>query len=119
MDLFQLLLFFLLTVIVSFALNKLLAKWAIGKNIGALGGGRHLHEGFIPTLGGVAMLLSFYLGWALWVWGTGNEGLLDSGFIGILAGMLLVHTTGLADDIRGISPLLKFVGAILKGVKCP
>lgn len=61
-------------------------------------GGRRIHSGSIPRLGGIAVFLAFQI----------VLGLLGRASVGPLAlGALLVFLIGLLDDLRGVTPLPK------------
>lgn len=92
---------------------------AAALHIGAVdhGGGRRVHEGRVPRLGGVALLLAgagtLLLAQAL---GIPVIDLLEShgwrlGWLG--AGATLVLLLGSLDDVRGVGPLAKLAGQTL------
>ncbi|MDO9556500.1 MAG: MraY family glycosyltransferase [Coriobacteriia bacterium] len=90
------------------------ARWGIV----AHSGGRHVHKGSVPCIGGVAMFVGFltavltrYLGEHLFGWAPV---LSRSGqrFLGVLAGITLVFLVGVIDDIIDIRPGQKLAGQI-------
>lgn len=97
---------------------------AIGLKIGAVAqpGGRNVHEGVIPRIGGVAiyagMLAAVAVQWAgeTWLgWGAVLVGGPSSkvNMLGVVAGLTLVFVVGLIDDIVTLKPGTKFVGQLL------
>jgi UDP-GlcNAc:undecaprenyl-phosphate GlcNAc-1-phosphate transferase len=105
----------LVTGIATFALSllvhKLYIRWANLHGIGAIGGGRHVHSGFVPVVGGMSFFTTFILVFLPVYFFYGH--LNDFSLPGIFAGMIIVHALGVADDIKGISPGLKFAGSAL------
>ncbi|TDB38760.1 MAG: undecaprenyl/decaprenyl-phosphate alpha-N-acetylglucosaminyl 1-phosphate transferase [Actinobacteria bacterium] len=81
-------------------------------------GGRHVHKGVIPRIGGVAMFLGFtaavlteYLGERLWDW-TPVLTRLGRPVIGVLIGIVAVFVIGMLDDIFDLRPGQKLLGQI-------
>ncbi|MBN2847838.1 MAG: undecaprenyl/decaprenyl-phosphate alpha-N-acetylglucosaminyl 1-phosphate transferase [Coriobacteriia bacterium] len=93
----------------------------VGRRLGIVAhpGGRHVHQGAIPRVGGVAMFAGFAaavlvrlageraLGWA--------PALTDAGPLayGVLAALALMFTVGLLDDVLDLRPSHKFLGQLL------
>jgi UDP-GlcNAc:undecaprenyl-phosphate GlcNAc-1-phosphate transferase len=81
-------------------------------DFGDFGGSRHQHKGFIPVTGGLAIFLAFSIFWSVY---AGLFTLLSGEILaitGLLTGMLIIHLTGIADDLFDINPLQKFAAAI-------
>lgn len=82
-------------------------------------GGRHVHKGAIPRIGGVAMFVGFlaavfarllgerYFGWPAALTREGEH------FWGVLAGIALMFLIGLIDDVIDIRPGQKLAGQTL------
>ncbi|AQY50036.1 hypothetical protein PWEIH_04011 [Listeria weihenstephanensis FSL R9-0317] len=66
---------------------------------------RHMHTKITPTLGGLAIFISFTVGMLLL---TVDK----SGFLPVYIGALIIVSTGLIDDIIELSPRWKLVGQI-------
>ncbi|RMF59439.1 MAG: hypothetical protein D6748_06375 [Calditrichaeota bacterium] len=109
----ELLITFFTATIVSLLVVRMVKGLAIRFRIGALPGGRKIHQGFKPVLGGVGILLGLV------------AGILVSHPLQLLpvniwkeqlhfwAGLAIIFLTGLIDDIKGISHIQKFLGQIL------
>jgi UDP-GlcNAc:undecaprenyl-phosphate GlcNAc-1-phosphate transferase len=105
------------TVILSALLSALSMPMIIGyaqrNNLYDATGGRKIHSGKVPRLGGVGMYWAFVLVMALFVT-TGRAGFHPgaSGWLKRMAplavGSLVMHLLGLADDFKPLSAKLKF-----------
>jgi len=109
---------FLVTLIVT----PLVRRFAIGRGLVDCPGGRKVHERPIPRLGGVAIFLGvatavtmqifgeLRLGWG----GTlVSAGTVDVRTLGVIVGMTLVFLVGLWDDLKNLSPGVKFAGQLV------
>lgn len=67
---------------------------------------RHSHKRVTPTLGGIAIFLSFSIGFFL-------APIDKTGFLPVYIGALIIIITGFIDDIVELSPKLKLLGQIL------
>lgn len=92
----------------------------VGNRLGIVSkaGGRHVHKGSIPRIGGVAMYVGFLaaigmrlLGEKVWGWPPALT-LLDEPTWGVLAGLTLMFAVGLLDDVVDLTPGQKLVGQI-------
>jgi UDP-GlcNAc:undecaprenyl-phosphate GlcNAc-1-phosphate transferase len=75
-------------------------------------GGRKHHRQPVPRLGGVAIFTGLLLGLAVGVAlapPNAFEDLVRGGWLNFAVALLLIFLLGIADDLRGISPLWKFV----------
>jgi UDP-GlcNAc:undecaprenyl-phosphate GlcNAc-1-phosphate transferase len=111
---------FVLALVASLLLTPLVRSIAFARGFVARNGGRHIHAGRIPRLGGVALAL----GWCLALLaflplrGLGTETIERSTaqFFGILSGALLLCAVGAVDDIRGLRAQVKLAAQIVVGV---
>jgi UDP-GlcNAc:undecaprenyl-phosphate GlcNAc-1-phosphate transferase len=105
-DLKSLLVAFVLALVASCLLTPLIRSVAFAQGFVARTGGRHIHAGRIPRIGGIALAL----GWGLALLAflplssVGTHALEQSRnqFFGILAGALFLCVIGAVDDIRGL-----------------
>ncbi|MDX2167196.1 MAG: MraY family glycosyltransferase [Deltaproteobacteria bacterium] len=117
---FRYVLTFAAAAVIAAAVTPLVRRLALA--IGAVDepGGRHLHEGRIPRLGGLAVLTGVGGALALTAWSGVDLGALlaaygwHSGWL--LAGALIVAAAGAVDDIVGLGPLAKLGWQLLAGV---
>ena len=89
---------FLMAIGIVLALTPLIARLA--PRIGGVdaGGDRpRVHQGAIPRIGGLAIVVAILVPAAIFIH-------LEGPYLGILAGTLLVAGLGLVDDIRGLRP---------------
>jgi UDP-GlcNAc:undecaprenyl-phosphate GlcNAc-1-phosphate transferase len=100
----------------------------LGIRIGAVSrpGGRNVHEGLVPRIGGVAIFIGVMSAIAFEVvgerrfgWGGAFSDLVSGGRvsgIGVLAGMTLIFAVGLVDDLVNLKPGVKLLGQVLAAV---
>ena len=74
-------------------------------------GDRKLHTEYVPTLGGVALFLAFFIGFS--VSGFASQ---MQGYSYFAAAMLLLFFTGIKDDIVGLSPAKKLFVELAVGL---
>ena len=74
-------------------------------------GERKLHTEYIPTLGGIALFLAFFVGFSV----SGFAGQIQ-GYSYFAAGMLLLFFTGMKDDLVGLSPTKKLLVEVTVGM---
>ena len=72
---------------------------------------RKLHTEYIPTLGGVALFLAFFIGFSI----SGFAGQMQ-GYSYFAAGMLMLFFTGMKDDLVGLSPSKKLLVEVAVGL---
>lgn len=84
-----------------------------------LPGGRKVHTKAVPRLGGIGIfagfamaLLAEVIGGAAGWWPSAVSGS-DLPLLGALAGCTLIFAVGLVDDVRGLTPGVKFAGQLL------
>jgi len=104
----------LFIIFVTFLLSIVLTPLSImfAKHVGAVDvpdGKRKVHNKPIPSMGGLAIFVSFLIGYMLFVPKTDQiESILIGGFIIVL--------TGICDDIKPLSPKWKLLGQIVASV---
>ena len=82
-------------------------------------GGRKVHVKAVPRLGGIGMFVGFAAALALEVaggsagWWPAMFGRPDLPLMGTLAGCVLIFIVGLIDDLKGLSPGVKFGGQLI------
>ena len=75
-------------------------------------GSRKMHQGHIPTIGGLSIVLSFVPVYVYYhISDIGIE--YDTKFYSILIGTIIIFMTGLIDDIRGLGAFQKFLFQLL------
>ena len=72
---------------------------------------RKLHTEYIPTLGGIALFLVFFVGFS--VSGFASQ---MQGYSYFAAAMLMLFFTGMKDDLVGLSPLKKLLVEVAVGM---
>lgn len=111
-------------VIVAVALGVTLAVTPLVRLVGirlgivAHPGGRHVHSGVVPRIGGVAMFTGFaaavaveYLGERFWGW----QGMMmrqGRPLLGALLGISVMFGVGIIDDVIELKPGQKFLGQL-------
>lgn len=93
----------LVTLILTLLLTPLSIRLALAVDAIDIPDERKLHDGNIPTLGGLAFAIAFGISCLIFL-------PLDSIISGLLIGLVIITITGLADDIWHIRPVLKFSG---------
>ena len=72
---------------------------------------RKLHTEYVPTLGGIALFLAFFVGFSI----SGFAGQMQ-GYSYFAAGMLMLFFTGMKDDLVGLSPSKKLLVEVAVGL---
>jgi len=103
---------------VTLALTPLVRLVGQRWGIVAHSGGRHVHTGAVPRVGGVAMFAGFaaavlmrWVGERLWGWPPALT-LVGEPVLGVLAGLTVMFAVGLLDDVVDLTPGQKVVGQI-------
>lgn len=117
----------LASLVLTLILTPLIRQLAIARGIVDQPGGRRINKQPIPRMGGVAIVVSFWL--VILISALIRPDLLnftgqtilgiDRNLFGVLLGSLILVTTGIIDDIRGLSPATKLVAQILAAVCVP
>ena len=114
------LLTFVVAALIALLTTPLVRRLALSVGAVAEPGGRHLHQGRVPRLGGLAVLAGGLgaLGLAAMSGVALSELLATFGWHSgwLLAGALTVAAVGAVDDIVGLGPLAKLSFQILAGV---
>lgn len=106
-------------LVVTVAVTPLVRAFSIRSSLVDLPGGRKVHTVAVPRLGGVAIFAGFVAallvqlaGEMWWHW---SRALLhsDTPLVGAVLGMTLIFAVGLVDDVRGLTPGVKFLGQAL------
>ena len=74
-------------------------------------GERKLHTEYVPTLGGIALFIAFFVGFS--VSGFASQ---MQGYSYFAAAMLMLFFTGLKDDLVGLSPMKKLAVEVAVGL---
>ncbi len=101
----------LFIIIISFLLSIVLTPLSImfAKHVGAVDipdGKRKVHNKPIPSMGGLALFVSFLIGYMLFVPKTDQ-------ILSVLIGGFIIVLTGICDDIKPLSPKWKLLGQIV------
>jgi UDP-GlcNAc:undecaprenyl-phosphate GlcNAc-1-phosphate transferase len=107
---------FVLALVASCLLTPLVRSVAFAQGFVARTGGRHIHAGRIPRIGGIALAVGWGLALVAFLplSSLGTQALEQSRmqFLGILTGALLLCVVGAVDDIRGLRVHLKLAAQI-------
>ena len=95
--------------LIGFLVLPILIKFLRKIRFGDIPGGRKIHDQFTPSMGGIAILSSFFF--TLAIWGMVDGRINDIWFI--LAGLGIVFLVGLSDDIVDLRAYYKLVGQII------
>jgi len=96
----------------SFLLMPLLARFLRSRHVLDAGGRRKIHKGFVPSMGGIVITVSFMLAMLLWI--PIND-ILARRFE--WAAIALVFFAGIRDDIDPLRPMYKlFVQVVAAGM---
>ena len=101
----------LFIIIISFILSIILTPLSImfANHVGAVDvpdGKRKVHNKPIPSMGGIAIFVSFLIGYMLFVPKTDQ-------ILSVLIGGFIIVLTGICDDIKPLSPKWKLFGQIV------
>ena len=116
---FQLILNAIIAFVIAFAISSicipLVIKVAIKKRLlGEYGEGRHIHKGYVPRLGGVAIYVGVFLSQIYFIISqTGTEHI-TQGYMLLLFSSTLLFLMGILDDLVDINAKSK----VLHSVNC-
>lgn len=108
-------------IVCTLLITPLIRRFALRHRFIDKPGSRRIHQQDIPNIGGIAFAVAFLSG--LWIssfFDPAMARLLDERIAGLIAATLVIITTGLVDDARGLNFIQKFsiqivVGLILYG----
>lgn len=119
MDLLHYLVLIAVALGVTFALTPVVRWFGLRWSIVSKPGGRHVHDGDVSRLGGVAIFAGFTAALVVQVVGErllGWQGELLAGgmpVLGALAGFAIIFVVGLLDDVFDLSPGPKLLGQVV------
>jgi UDP-GlcNAc:undecaprenyl-phosphate GlcNAc-1-phosphate transferase len=106
-------------VAVTLAVTPVVRRLSIRASLVDRPGGRKVHTKAVPRLGGIGIFAGFAaavaveaVGETLWHWPAAIIHA-DLPLIGAAAGLALIFAVGLVDDLRGLTPGVKFLGQLL------
>ena len=107
--------------IIAFALSSicvpLVIKIAIKKRLlGEYGEGRHVHKGYVPRLGGVAVFIGFFLSQIYFIISHQGTGHVSQTYLLLLFSSMLLFLLGVLDDLVDIGANLKFCIQLVVGL---
>lgn len=98
--------YFLLAFIISLLLTPLVARLAVRNGVVAYPGGRRIHQGIKPLLGGLSISVA-----SLGLWLVCFP--FSVRLISVLCAGVLIVVVGVIDDIAGLKPRLKLAGQLV------
>ena len=106
---------------IAFALSSmsvpLVIKLAIKKRLlGEYGEGRHVHKGYVPRLGGVAIYIGFFLSQIYFMISHQGTGHLSQPYLLLIFASALLFFMGVLDDLVDINANLKFCIQLIVGL---
>ncbi len=113
--------------IVTVLLTPVIRKLAISRGIVDQPGGRRINKGPIPRMGGLAIVLAFWLvilgfgitqPWAIEFTERSFLGI-DRNLFGVLLGAFILAVTGIVDDVRSLPPFVKLGAQLLAAICIP
>jgi UDP-N-acetylmuramyl pentapeptide phosphotransferase/UDP-N-acetylglucosamine-1-phosphate transferase len=110
------LIIFILGMGVASLCIPLVIKLAIKKRLFDENGGRHVHKGFIPRLGGVAIFVGFLFSQLYFAVDYFSTSTLPDTYLLLLFSLGLLFILGLMDDLVNINANLKFIIQLLVAV---
>jgi len=107
--------------IIAFALSSicvpLVIKIAIKKRLlGEYGEGRHVHKGYVPRLGGVAIFIGFFISQVYFIISHLGTDHVSQTYLLLLFSSMLLFLLGVLDDLVDIGANLKFCIQLVVGL---
>jgi UDP-GlcNAc:undecaprenyl-phosphate GlcNAc-1-phosphate transferase len=107
---------FVLALAASLVLTPLLRAIALSKGVVARSGGRHIHAGRIPRIGGLALAVGWCLALLAFLPFEGMGAITleqaKSQLVGVMGGALALCAVGAVDDIRGVRVAYKLAAQV-------
>ena len=103
---------FLFSLLSTPVIRNVALRWGLVDRPSA----RKMHHGSVPRMGGIALFLAFLFPFGLFLLVPtlpAEQVLSAPRAVGFLAGAALIFCVGLTDDIRCLSPLIKFAGQLV------
>ncbi len=117
----------LIAAVLTLSLTPLVRRFSIAKGVVDQPGGRRINKEPVPRMGGVAIVIAFWL--TLFSIQAIKPELLnftgqqifgiDRNFFGVFIGSLILLAAGIVDDMRGLSPLQKLVAQLAAAACVP
>tara|TARA_B100000795_G_C22787240_1_gene435194 strand:- start:810 stop:1868 length:1059 start_codon:yes stop_codon:yes gene_type:complete len=107
------LIIFILAISVTSICVPLVLKLAIKRRLFEEGGGRHVHKGFVPNLGGIAIFVGFVFSQVYFVLDYYSTTVVLEAYFLLIFSITLLFVLGLMDDLVNITPRLKFIIQLL------
>ncbi len=104
---------------IALLITPSVARWATRRGICDHPSTRRVHVDSIPRAGGIALFFSFIITYTVFFSITSQQGvtaLLSREHLFFLFGALSIFSLGLWDDVKGLSPLIKFLGQVAVGL---
>ena len=100
---------FALAFAVSSICVPLVIKLAIKKRLFSENGGRHVHTGYVPKLGGFAIFAGFFFSQIYFIIAHQETEYLSESYFLLLFSSTLLFLLGILDDLVDINAYLKFI----------
>lgn len=99
---------FMISFLITFSVIPLIISISKKKKLLDIPGGRKIHKGHIPSLGGIGIFIGFITSMFMW---SSLEQIVELRFIYV--GILMIVFTGIRDDLLPLSALYKLVWQIM------
>jgi UDP-N-acetylmuramyl pentapeptide phosphotransferase/UDP-N-acetylglucosamine-1-phosphate transferase len=109
-------LIFILAFAVSSICIPLVIKIAIKRRLFDAGGGRHVHKGFVPRLGGMALFVGFIFSQVYFAIDFFSISSISSTYLLLVFSITLMFVLGLIDDLVNVNANIKFVVQLLVAI---
>jgi len=107
--------FIFLTSVISSLLTTLGVKKTTNRfKIGSFPNNRKIHVGFVPSMGGIGIFVGSVAGiFISLIWKEYYVDMFSIKYLGIAIGSLVMLSTGIFDDLKGLKPSQKFLMQII------
>lgn len=106
----QILLSLLTAFFIGFLITPVVIFFSKKNNITDAPGGRKIHFGFIPSMGGVGIMVATFISLLIWM---NQYEMIETRYI--IASLVLIFFVGLRDDLVELSALQKIIGQVVAG----